>query len=510
MRTRVLVLGLLLCGVGVSAQEPTRDQRLAAQIRELIVLLEQIADTLAGSPGPIEHPTLHVPAGGDLAATVAKAPAGAIITVEAGATYTGTVTLPLKACAPVTTITTAGVTLTRGVRVDPSWAGRLAVVRSGSVAPAVRMAEGTCGWALRGIQFEPNERGQHEVIEIGQAWDTKTVAGLPRDIFLSHVLMAFAGPQKRGIGMNGINVVVEDSHIASPWVNGQDSQALAAWNTPGPLTILRNHLEAGSEVILLGGADPGITNIVPADVTIEGNTLTRPASWRGDTTKQVKNLFEIKAGLRVTLRDNLLENHWPAAQSGWSIVLTPRSQSGRCTECRIEDVLIEKNILRNVSGGFNIIDTDNVNPSGVTQRVTIRDNLIQIDHQAWGGTGRFLLLQGAVADLHIEHNTIEQTGNQVFAGYGAPAPGFRFIGNLVKTTGTYGIFSTGADGQNHAHGLRWQEKYPDGAIEGNAFAGWRGSATSRANLPGNLFVSVEDATIEDGRGAGAVAGYGRR
>jgi hypothetical protein len=512
MRTRfaLALIALALLGSPVGAQQLSQQERLSALLRQLGALLEEIAETLAPA-APTPAP-LHIGADGDLQAAVDAALPGTTITLDAGAEYVGTLTLPLKACDPVTTITTARFVAPAGTRVDPSWAGRLAILRSGSVEPAIRFAEGTCGWAIRGLQFLPNERGQHEVIEIGKAWDTKTLAGLPRDVFLSHLLMDFPSEQRRGIGLNGINVIVEYSWIAGARLAGQDSQALAGWNTPGPIAIRWNHLEAGSEVILFGGADPGVENIVPCDISVEGNTLTRPAAWlTGPTsTYVVKSLFQLKAGCRVVVRDNLMFHHWQAAQPGWAIVLTPRNQGGRCTACRIEDVVFERNVIHSVSGGFSILDTDNVNPSGRAQRITIRDNWIRIDHRVWPGPGRPFQILGAVADLAIEHNTIEHTGTYWIGGDGAPAPGFHFVRNLVVPSGAYGIFATAADGQNYAHGLRWQEHFPGGVITENAIAGWAGSAATRANLPGNLFVAPEQATLEDGYGTGVVAGYGRR
>ncbi|MFB3852293.1 MAG: hypothetical protein ACE148_00565 [Vicinamibacterales bacterium] len=53
-------------------------------------------------------------------------------------------------------------------------------------------------------------------------------------------------------------------------------------------------------------------------------------SWRG-AEWQVKNLFELKNALRVTVEANLFENNWQAAQAGYAIVFTPRNQDGGAT-----------------------------------------------------------------------------------------------------------------------------------------------------------------------------------
>jgi hypothetical protein len=506
MRKFCLILGIV--SVALIAQPAT--QQLPPPVEDAPQALRHA--NAGALHTPPEAQVVTVRAGESLQAAVNAAPPGAVIALEAGAEYVGSLLLPLKACEPVTTITTAGFARPAGTRIDPSSRGQLAVLRSGSVQAAIRMAEGTCGWAIRGLAFEANEKGQHEIIEIGRASDTKTVEGLPRQITLSQILIDVAGPQKRGIGANGLDVTIEDSWLSGFYMPGQDSQAIAGWNTRGPITIRRNYLAAGSEVILFGGAAPGIANIVPADILVERNVLTRPAAWRGGphSTYVVKNLFELKAGVRVTVRDNVMEHHWQAAQPGWAIVLTPRTQGGRCKECRIEDVVIERNVIRAIGGGFNIAATDDKAPTHPTRRITIRDNLVEIDHAEWPGPGRFMQVIGAVENLHVEHNTITQSGTSFLQGLGAPASGFRLVGNLIRPTGRHGFFSTGTDGVSHAHGLKWQERWPGGVIEGNAFAGWAGNAASRANLPGNIFPSVADAVIVDGYGTGAVAGHGRR
>jgi hypothetical protein len=497
----------------------TRLGTLRSQLTNPDFIEEPVEPVEPVEPDPVvppARPVVHVAAGGDVQAALNAAQPGTIITLDPGAVYTGTLTLPLRDCGPdPITLTTAKTgLLATGHRVTPADSGRFAVLSSGSVLPAIRFAEGTCGWEILGLEFLANKDGQHEVIEVGMAWATKTLEGLPRNVMISHVLMRFPGPQKRAIGCNGINVTVKDSHITGAWLPNTDSQAIACWNTPGPITIVNNWLEAGAEVIMFGGADPGVTNTVVADVLVEGNILTRPVAWMAGPVSQyvVKNLFEIKAGRRIIVRGNLMFHHWQAAQPGWAVVFTPRNQSGRCTECAVEDVLFERNVVSSTGGGINITARDDLHPSGQTRRVIIQDNFFDIDHRVWLGPGRFLLKQGDVVGLHILHNTIRQTGNSFMQALGAAAPEFRLVGNLIWDPGQYGFFSTGSDGQNHAHGLRWQEQFPDGDLAGNAFVNWQGNATSRANLPGNLFVSADaGAWIDaDGYGRGTLEGYGRR
>ena len=48
---------------------------------------------------------------------------------------------------------------------------------------------------------------------------------------------------------------------------------------------------------MFGGADPSIRDLVPSDITIRGNHITRPLEWKGKW--QVKNLLETKSVRRM-------------------------------------------------------------------------------------------------------------------------------------------------------------------------------------------------------------------
>ena len=64
--------------------------------------------------------------------------------------------------------------------------------------------------------------------------------------------------------------------------SGLDTQAICGWNGPGPYTITNNYLEAAGENILFGGADPSIPNLVPSNITVTGNYLTKQLAWESE------------------------------------------------------------------------------------------------------------------------------------------------------------------------------------------------------------------------------------
>jgi hypothetical protein len=122
--------------------------------------------------------------------------------------------------------------------------------------------------------------------------------------------------QKRAIALNSASTTIRNSDIREIKAVGQDSQAICGWNGPGPFVIENNYLEAAGENVMFGGADPAIRDLVPSDITVRGNYLTKPLEWREPNSPwTVKNLFELKNAQRVLVEWNVFEHNWAAAQA---------------------------------------------------------------------------------------------------------------------------------------------------------------------------------------------------
>ena len=173
--------------------------------------------------------------------------------------------------------------------------------------------------------------------------------------------------QKRGIALNSASTTITGSYISDIKLVGQDSQAICGWNGPGPYTIANNYLEAAGENIMFGGSDPTVPNLVPADIVIADNYITKPLAWRAEKWS-AKNLIELKNARRVLIAGNTLENNWEGGQPGFAIVFTVRNQNGRCPWCQVDHVTFERNIVRHIAAGIKILGWDNNHPSQQTQR----------------------------------------------------------------------------------------------------------------------------------------------
>lgn len=395
-------------------------------------------------PPPGSGAVVDVPVGGNLQAALDAATPGSVIRLAAGATYAGPFRLPPNA-GDYITITTRGDMPAEGTRVSPEYAGRLARLQSATSEPAIRTTIGANRYRLVGLEFGQNAGAYSEIIRLGDAADSNE-ANIPYDITIDRILI-LVDPlvgQKRGIAANADNVTIINSDIRGVWgAYGEDSQAVIQWQSHGNLVIRNNRLEAGSEVVLIGGAYPAVAGLNPDNILIEGNLLTRPLAWMSDAKYKVKNLFELKAGRRVVFRGNRLENHWAAAQPGPAIVFTPKHGM------RVTDVLFENNVLRNAGTGFNMYGYDYEHPYDRSlgpqlEGVTLRNNLFVFNRQKFGGNGRFLLTGQGVTNVTIERNTVISEGtsspNAALYGYGIDGVHNWTIKDNIIFHGTYGVF----------------------------------------------------------------------
>ncbi|MEZ5286670.1 MAG: right-handed parallel beta-helix repeat-containing protein [Vicinamibacterales bacterium] len=452
-----------------------------------------IALGIAGAARGI-HRTAEVVVGqgDDLQAAIDAAAPGDVIRLEPGAVFTGNYVLPDHGGDDFVTIrTNAPDSRLPGDdgRIDPSYARYLPTLRPAVEAPVLRTAAGAHHWRILGIRFAGTGGGN--VVELGDGSAAqRDYAEIPEQLVLDRVIVLgdAARGQKRGVALNSGQAVVRNSYIAAIWGVGQETQAIAGWNGPGPYVIENNYLEAAGIGVLFGGAEPAIGGLVPSDITVRHNTVSRPVSWR-DTERTVKNLFELKNARRVTVTGNLFERNWSSAQVGFAILFTVRSSGPRASWSVVEDVTFEHNVVRDVAGGINILGYDTVGRSQQTHGIVIRNNLFyDVDHTAWGGNGTFLQVGEAARDLTVEHNTVLQSGNLVTVYGGtraAPRPvlGFRFTDN-IGLHNTYGIFGNAVGSGTPAIAAY----FPGGEIRGNVLAGG-----PEGKYPGgNLFPPVDE------------------
>lgn len=454
---------------------------------------QKLIDTTYNAP---TGRTINVNSGGDLQAALNSANLNDTIVLQAGATFTGAFTLPNKTSG-------SGWIYVRssgydqlpppGTRVSPADAPKMARIAGGAgFGSLMSTAPLANHYRFVGIEFLPNA-GQYvySVVEIGNA-DTST-ATLPNNITFDRCFIhgdAGAGA-RRGVAMNGASIAVVDSYVSGFKENGADSQAVWAYNTPGPLKIVNNYLEAASENVLLGGAQPKISEFIPTDVEIRGNHMFKPLSWVG-SPYNLKNLLELKLGIRVLVANNIFENNPAGAQQGFSLLVTPRNEYNSFPQAVTKDIAIVSNVFINVGSGIDVAGIDDGDgvpgrTSQRTERVLVQNNVLQVT-KLNNADGRIFMVTGGPVDLTIDHNTgfttlAGATVAMIADNRPVKADRFTFTNNIVAL-GVYGWVGSGTASPNDA----LSQYFTNYTMTKNAFMGLAATGVNQSQFPaGNFF-----------------------
>jgi hypothetical protein len=422
IRKFIVVVALLTLGAGqTSAQTLTPADRAA--IRDVLI---PILARWAAEPEPakpIARDPIRVPAGALLQPVLDAAVAGDIIELPEG-TFVGNFVL-------------------KGANKDWVTVRGKATLHSPDNQPALRTAHFASYWRLQGMTYTAASP-LGEAVRFGDV--PQTLEQVPHHLELTDCFIK-GNPVtglKRGVTLNSGATLITRCQITEVKLVGQDTQAIAGWNGPGPYTITNNLLEAAGENIMFGGADPSIPGLIPSDILVEGNTIRKPLAWRGQPWA-MKNLVELKVGKRVVFRRNLIENNWETpAGEGLAIWLKSVNQDGGQPWAEVSDVLFDSNRVCGVASGVSM----HFGPQGIAvpmSRIKFVNNEFAISRATMGGRGWFAIITG-VDDLTLDRNTIIQDGS-VGIFFDGPPVSKRFVmtGNIL-TGGEYGAIRATASG----------------------------------------------------------------
>jgi hypothetical protein len=229
----------------------------------------------------------------DLQAAIDAAVPGDTLLLRAGEAFHGNFILPAKSGTSWITIRSdasdaqlpaAGVRLVPSDRSGSNTARSLLprLIGLGGrliTTPVVQTAPGAHNYRLQFLEIDGSANlGFETLVQLGDG----SGAAPPTDIVLDRVYLHGhpAKGMKRGVSLNGVRCDVINSYIADIKAVNADSQGIAGWNGAGPFKIINNYIEAAAENILFGGGDPAVTNLVPSEITVSRNYLTRPLAWR--------------------------------------------------------------------------------------------------------------------------------------------------------------------------------------------------------------------------------------
>jgi hypothetical protein len=459
-----------------------------------------IYTAVSGTPSP-GH-LIQVTAGADLQAALNSAQCGDTIALQAGATFTGSFTLPANPCddrhwITIRTSTPDGGLLPEGTRITPCYAGAASLPgRPALNCPATRnvlakivfphgsAASGPIGFApganhyrLLGLEITrlPGTgqvtdlvtvrfKGNADHIVVDRSWLhgtelDETVGGVD----LSS--MTYAGV---------IDSFFTDFHCIAITGSCTDAKSIAGGTggyPGGPYKIVNNFLEASGENVLFGG---GAATTTPADIEIRRNHFFKPMIWKqgepgyvGGASGNpfiVKNHFELKNAQRVLFEGNVLENDWGGfSQTGFSILLTPKNQHTQdgtnvCPMCQVTDVTIRYSTISHVGSGFQISNgiSGNGTNGGVAlagERYSIHDVTVDdINAARYTGGGTLLNVSNTwkanvLNNITINHITgfPDPNGHLLVLGNNMSNPsmwGFNFTNNVV-VAGRYPVWTNG-------------------------------------------------------------------
>ncbi len=472
-----LILSVILLALRATAQVPPAQPNTAA----IETCFPDTAGYAVITVGPVGRDY------SDLQSAINAAPPGSLLVLDAGATFKGSFSLPYKAGNEWVVIISSQMSLlpapeTR-IRPDAS-TGNVSyptqkdampkiISNNPSGLPCFRTMASAHHYRLMGLEIsvDTNVLNSYGLVFLGDATSAQnTLNVVPHDLIIDRCYIhghTKATIMKAGILLNCANAAITDSHISDFHSVGYDTYAIGGTNGPGPFKILNNYLEAAGENILFGGAAPAIPDLVPSDIEVRNNHFFKPFSWRTghpDYAGQhwtIKNLFELKTGVRVLLDGNILENAWadlPIGQSGYAILLTVRAEGGAASQADVSDIAITNNIIRHAGAGISLSGHDSPTASLQSRRIKIANNLFDdINGPEFGdgningpNDGTFIKI-GDPADVIIDHNTVFQSGPVTWA-YGSTA-NIAFTNNMfncfVSDGGYQGLYGPGfAQGGN--------------------------------------------------------------
>ena len=252
-----------------------------------------------------------------------------------------------------------------------------------------------------GLQGAPFSYG---IVVVGDAMQTSLANAVNNVVFDRVLVRGQPGIDvRRGIAFNGAAVAVVDSWIGEI---ARDRR-----RHPGGRRLERARAVPDREQLPGGGRREHHvrrlrserSGLVPSDITIRRNTVTKQLAWHG-ASWTVKNLLELKNAQRVLVDGNTFENNWAAAQHGWAMVITPRNQDGTAPWSVTQDITVSNNIIRRTGGDLAARARRHPAESADPPHPH-RQQRDQRTGRQWGGYGRMMQVLQGPTDITVEHNT---------------------------------------------------------------------------------------------------------
>ena len=418
---------------------------------QAIANLAELPRASVNTAYPSPNRQVRIAAGANLQAAIDAAQPGDELLLAPGATYLGNFVLRDKgsstAWITIRTDLSDAVIGSPGTRMTPTRAAsaNLAKVLTPNNVPAIATDLVAHHWRLTGLEIGGTSSSTeiNGIVKLGEG-DRSIQTSLARTahhFVLDRVYVRGLPSQavRRCINLQSGTSAVIDSWLAECHSNNGDSQGIIGWNGPGPYLIQNNRIDGGAQAVFFGGADPAAPELVPSDITLVGNHITRPMAWRN--VWQAKTLIETKNARRMLIEGNVIEGIYADAQAGFAFLLKSENQLCSASYTQSADFTIRNNYVRNVSSGFNIAGTAGSCAAVPAARITITDNIVE----PFNGLGDGIpvqLLSGTV-DVVVAHNSFGSTGNMAVSFDGSAGTRTVIHSNILPH-GWYGVKGSGS------------------------------------------------------------------
>jgi len=433
-----------------------------------------ISKTMPSYPAPYPGgKIISVPAGGDLQSAIDAANPGDIVELQAGATYSGGLTLKNKSNQSEKWI----VIRTSAHQNLPDEHTRINVSRDknylATITGAIRTEKYASYYRFIGIDFfAGSSMSMYMVFGINNGWDWN---GLPDDHNASqphHIIIdrSYLHGKIDEVSViyflvfNGKYLAIINSHMDNVWSNN-GSPGISGWNGSGPFKVVNNYLEIITISLIFGGEGSDQNPGMPSDFEIRRNYFYKRPEWKersllrwGDPSyMNNKTIVEFKVGQRILMDGNIMQNQWESSdQRGFLLNIAPDKSDG------VKDLTFTNNLM--ITGNNAAIIQSDRKPS---VRVKLANNLAVDIGKNHGGDGSALFIghnkRGAERsrDIIIDHNTIlntprwgiainpynEPNGDEVVAENVVITNNF-FLGRIHKQ-------SVRLAGQQISHNIQW-------------------------------------------------------
>jgi len=421
----------------------------------------------------------------DLLAHLATHAAGSVdhvIKLPVGTISGATITLPAKVdstkhCWIVNTDVHAGTFATaRGTKVPASTAGMAIIQGPASVANSVvnTASSGSCrGYSFHGIVIQNDQSSAAydltlAVVDIRSAATRTTLADFPGRVYFDRCWLRGSPTTdcRRGIYANGPYLWAEDSRITEIHYVGSEAAGIGGFDGAKFHQWVNLTIEAGSQTILYGGADPSqpqTNTLDPSDIFCDRVYGSKSLTWlRSHGTYAgvpwtVKTGFEAKNVRRWVIDRSVSQNCWPDAQAGYAMLFQNLSDNNtNHLENRIEDVVVRHHRFDYIAQGLNILSRvaygGGTLPVNKAQRLVF-DNILMtkvggnsagtdtvIKNNLGGTYGRAFQLLSDIDTITLDRFTTD--GRQLASLDGSGGSSWTLT-NMVNRLGQYGVFRSG-------------------------------------------------------------------